>query len=258
MTVSFFLTNLLSSLLLFPLNLILPCAFGLLLRPRWPRTGLALSAGTLILLVIFSTNAGAWLLLQPLEKQNAALSLADHQAQAIVVLSGARTANAPEYDNRDIPGAMTLIRLQYGARLQRLTHLPLLVSGGRPGGETEAEAQLMARYLEQELSTSVQWQEDQSNNTAENAAYSAAMLRQAGVTRILLVTDAIHMPRAAMVFRQTGLEVTPAPTHFLSRKPLSPMDFLPAGEGLRRSNYALHEWVGWLWYKLRYDTLNTH
>ncbi|WP_050465036.1 YdcF family protein [Herbaspirillum autotrophicum] len=254
MTASFFLTNLISSALLFPLNLILPCALGLLLRPRWPRTGLSLSAAALALLVIFSTNAGAWLLIQPLEQQHAALRTTDHQAQAIVVLSGARTANAPEYDNHDIPGAMTLIRLQYGARLHRLTQLPLLVSGGKPGGETEAEALLMARYLEQELATPVRWQEDKSNNTAENAALSAAILRQAGVTHILLVTDAIHMPRAVRVFRQTGIEVTPAPTHFLSRKPWSLMDFLPGGEGLRRSNYALHEWLGLLWYKLRYDT----
>lgn len=258
MTASYFLTNLLSSVLLFPLNLILPCALGLLIRPRWPRTGLMLSAGALLLLVIFSTNAGAWLLIQPLEQQHPALRTNDHQAQAIVVLSGARTANAPEYDNRDIPGAMTLIRLQYGARLHRLTHLPLLVSGGKPGGETESEALLMARYLEQELATPVRWQEDKSNNTAENAALSAALLRQAGVTRILLVTDAIHMPRAVRVFRQTGLGVTPAPTRFLSRKPWSLMDFLPGGEGLRRSNYALHEWLGLLWYKLRYDTLKTH
>lgn len=258
MTASFFLPNLVSTALLFPLNLILLCALGLWLRARWPRAGLSLSVSALLLLVIFSTNAGAWLLVQPLETQTTALQTNDHQAQAIVVLSGARTANAPEYDNRDIPGAMTMVRLQYGARLHRLTHLPLLVSGGRPGGEAEAEAQIMARYLEQELSTPVRWQEDNSNNTADNAALSAAMLRNAQVTRILLVTDAIHMPRALMMFRQTGLEVTAAPTHFLNRQRWSPIDFLPGGEGLRRSNYALHEWIGLLWYKLRYDTLKTH
>ncbi len=251
MSVSWIVNATISALLLPPLNLILLCALGLCLRRRWPRCGLALSVVALIVLTVFSTRMGASLFVDPLEKMNPPLlSAKTAGAQAIVVLGGGRISNAPEYGGQDIPVATALQRLRYAAKLQRETGLPLLVSGGQPDGAPESEAAGMARVLEDDFFVPVKWQEEMSNNTAENAQFSSQMLREAGVQRILLVTDAIHMQRAKIAFQQAGLQVVPAATIFTSAGRVTLSDFLPAS--LHLTSYALREWLGLAWYWLRH------
>jgi uncharacterized SAM-binding protein YcdF (DUF218 family) len=253
MYIGVFVINAVSALLLPPLNLILVCATGLALRRRYRRLGTMMSVVALILMTIFSTRAGALLLIAPLENRIAPLvAPAAADAQAIVVLGGGRLADAPEYDGKDVPNEITLARLRYAARLHRATGLPLLVTGGTPDGSPESEASTMARALQQDFAVPVRWLEEDSRNTAENAKYSTGILKPAGVRRILLVTDGIHMPRSRLIFEQAGLEVIPAPTILLSRDRLSAFHFLPSGEGMRRSHYAAHEWVGGAWYRLRH------
>jgi len=254
MSASVIVTHAVSALLLPPLDLVLACAAGMLLKKRWPRLGRWLSAGALLLLLVFSTRAGALLFVAPLENRVPPLASAQGTgAQAIVVLGGGRLADAPEYGGNDIPGYATLARLRYAAKLHRETGLPLLVAGGAPTGG-EAEAAVMARTLREAFATPVKWQDDHSDDTAQNAAFSARILKREGITRILLVTDAMHMPRARAVFERTGLEIVAAPTMLFSRDTLTALQFLPDGEGLRRTHYALHEWLGLAWYRLRHGS----
>ncbi|GAB3554308.1 YdcF family protein [Noviherbaspirillum agri] len=252
MNTSIILTKAISAMILPPLNLILLCLAGVMMRRRWPRFGATLSVSALLALVVISTPAGALLFVAPLEAQNPPLTATRNTgAQAIVVLGGGRIMNAAEYDGRDIPMITALARIRYAAHLHRETQLPLLTSGGTPDGRDESEAALMARILQQSFAVPVKWMEGKSNDTAQNAAFSAEMLKQAGIRRILLVTDAIHMPRSRAVFEKAGLDVVPAPTLYFSRGEFTPTDFMPSGEGLRRSEYALHEWVGMAWYRLK-------
>jgi uncharacterized SAM-binding protein YcdF (DUF218 family) len=253
MSSAWLLTNGFSALLLPPLNLLISCAFGILMRRRWPRAGTAIALLSLALLVILSTAAGARLLIGPLEAMTPALAAPDAaRAQAIVVLGGGRRRNAPEYGSQDVPLATVLARLRYAVRLHRQTGLPILVTGGRPEGHGDAEAELMARVLRDDFNAPPRWVEGDSDNTAQNAQYSAAILRQAGVSHILLVTDALHMPRAERVFAQAGLSVTAAPTSFLASGALIAADFIP-GSGLSGSHYAMHEWIGLLWYRVAHQ-----
>lgn len=241
-----------STFLLPPLSLILLCAFGLALHKRRPRLGLAFSSTALLLLTFFSTEGGARLLVRPLEAQAPPLaSVATAQAQAIVLLAGGRISHAPEYGGQDVPNLISLGRIRYAARLQRQTGLPLLVSGGAPDGAAEGEAVLMAKVLREEFGVPVRWVESRSADTAQNARYSAQILQQAQVSRILLVTDALHMARARRVFAHAGLQAVPAPTVFYSLGRSTPMCWLPSGAGLRLTYYALHEWLGLAWYWLR-------
>ncbi|WP_341648475.1 YdcF family protein [Thauera humireducens] len=105
--------------------------------------------------------------------------------------------------------------MRYGARLARTTGLPLLVSGGGIGNET-AEAVLMKSALEEDFGLTVRWAEARSRDTRENALFSAQILREADVRHVLLVTHAMHMPRAQAAFESAGLIVTPAPTGWLA------------------------------------------
>lgn len=254
MSIGWLFNSTVSAILLPPFNLALLCALGLALRRRWPRGGMLLSVASLLLLVLLSTRMGATLLIAPLEAWNPPLQstqVTDKSAQAIVVLGGGRIADAPEYGGEDILSAATLLRASYAARLQRETGLPILASGGRPDGSQESEAAIIARTL-REFSVPVKWLEEESDNTAENAQFSARMLRAEGVTRILLVTDALHMQRAKRIFRETGLDVVAAPTVFYTAARWAPDDFLPKAVWLQRSSYAMHEWIGLVWYQLRH------
>jgi uncharacterized SAM-binding protein YcdF (DUF218 family) len=253
MTGSLIATNFISTLLLPPLNLILLCAAGMLVRRRYPRTGLTIGMAALAALAVCSTLAGAGLFVSAIEGNVTPLASPHGTgAQAIVVLSGGRLANAPEYENRDVPSYVTLARIRYAARLYRETGLPLLVTGGSPGGGGESEAALMARALQDDYGIPVKWLEGDSDTTAENAAMSAKILGPHGLQRILLVTDALHMPRSELIYARHGFDVVPAPTFFLSHDRITALSFLPGGEGLRRMHYAWHEGIGIAWYRMRH------
>lgn len=253
MSISWFFTNLLAAFLLPPLSLVLLGCLGWWLARRFRFAGNTIIITSIALLLALSTGAGSRLLVAPLENRSLPVpnpKMVD--AKAIVILGGGRSFAAPEDDNRDQPSAQTLARLRHGARLYRMTGLPILVSGGAPDRGGESEAAVMVRALREDFHIPVRWIEGTSENTAQNATHAATILREAGIDRVLLVTDAMHMSRAMQIFSKTSLMVVPAATDFRSRKPLSVADFIPSAGGLQTSHYALHEWIGLVWYRLRH------
>jgi len=172
-------------------------------------------------------------------------------ADAIVILGGGTYFHAPEYAGQDTIGEATLVRLRYGARLQRETGKPVLVTGGKPLGNNISEAQQMRSSLEQDFQVPVRWIEDTSDNTFENARYSFQTLQKTGIKKIYLVTHAWHMPRAAEVFRRAGFEVVEAPTAFTTRYQTDLFAFLPNAGALHDSKIFIHEIIGLLWYRVR-------
>lgn len=252
MSLSWFFTNAVAALLLPPMSLLLLALFGAWLARRFRRVGRGVIVIAGILLVGLSMPAGSRLVVAPLEQRS--LPVADptaSRAQAIVVLGGGRRYFAPEDGQQHQPSEATLVRLRHAARLHRLTKLPVLVSGGAPDGLGESEAEVMARSLKDDFGVPVRWIESTSDNTAQNALHASLLLEKAGISRILLVSDALHMPRSERSFVQAGFEVVPAPTGFVSMRPLDAASFIPGAPALKNSHYALHEWIGLLWYRLR-------
>lgn len=172
--------------------------------------------------------------------------------QAIVVLGANRNPDAPEYDFQDTVGPLGLERLRYAAWLQRKTGVPILVSGGAPGGEETAEADLMKTVLNEEFKANVKWVERQSRNTVENGRLSQPLLAEAKVKHIYLVTHAWHMRRAARAFESVGIQVTPAPTgfHSFTRSERELTAALPSAWGMMLTNLALRERLAFYWAEL--------
>jgi len=138
--------------------------------------------------------------------------------------------------------------------LFRGTHTPILVSGGNVFDTRQSEAELMRNSLINDFGVAVKWTETRSRNTWENAVFSGRILRAAGIRRIYLVTHASHMARARMAFQKTGLQIIPAPMGFTNLTGETPLllDLLPDHKALDASSRCLHEWLGMLWYRLRY------
>jgi uncharacterized SAM-binding protein YcdF (DUF218 family) len=90
--------------------------------------------------------------------------------------------------------------------------------------------------------------EDKSGNTYENAIN---VKKRVGDRPFILVTSAGHMPRAMGVFHKLGMKPTPAPTHYMSAGDYSATTYLPSPIYLSYSDFAIHEYIGILWYRLR-------
>lgn len=245
---SWFLTNLVSAFLLPPLNLLLVAALGLLLWKKRPRIARILLTASIALLWLLSTPFCAEMLLQQLEGKPYNVDL--RPAQAIVVLGGGTYFHAPEYGGDTISDA-SLQRVRYAAKLYRDNGLPILVSGGKPLGNTLSEAQQMKRVLVEEFQVPVMWTEDASDNTQKNALASRRLLARSSINRIALVTHAWHMPRAAAAFKAAGFEVIPAPTAYTTRYQLDLLAFIPNAGALHDSKIFMHEVIGIFWYRLK-------
>jgi uncharacterized SAM-binding protein YcdF (DUF218 family) len=93
--------------------------------------------------------------------------------------------------------------------------------------------------------------EEQSRNTIENAVFSRLLANPQPGERWLLVTSAYHMPRAIAVFRAAGFPVEAYPVDWRTRGPTDALrPFASLGDGLRRTDTAVREWVGLVMYRL--------
>jgi uncharacterized SAM-binding protein YcdF (DUF218 family) len=240
----------LSSALLPPLNLLLLAVLGLLLLIFRRTTGLTVLAASVAGLFLLSMPAVGTTLAALLEHRSVDGDEILGDAQAIVILGGGSYAAAPEYGG-DTVGAVTLERVRWGARLHRLSGLPILVSGGSPFATRTSEAAQMKIALNQDFRTDVKWMEEKSFNTFESARYARQQLAGAKIDRIALVTHAMHMPRARLVFEQAGFRVIEAPTGFSTLRPPGILNFLPSSQGLELSRAFLYEVIGLGWYHVR-------
>lgn len=239
-------------LVLPPVCFLILAALGWLLGRPWPRVGRPVMIAAFLLLYLASTPFIGGILLRSLQT-SPPLVVTDTApgAGAIVILSAGYYRDAPEYGG-DTAGPLTMERLRYGAKLQRELGLPVLVTGGTIHDAIYSLADVMADALENEFHVAVRWREDRAHDTFQNAQFSARLLEAEGIDTIYLVTHAWHMPRALASFEAAGVHVVAAPTIFSG--PFDPGigDFVPGAGGLHATRFALHEWIGRLWYDLRY------
>ena len=188
---------------LIPPNLFISLTvIGVALAWRWARLGLVVATVGGTFLYLTSMPVVADYLIGSVKVLAGAIhSLpSDASPGAIIVLAG-------DYRKSDAPGQpytvgpVTLERLAEAARQERRLGLPVLVSGGRPDEADESLAGMMKAVLENDFRVAVRWREDRAGNTFENAAFSAEILRRAGVPSALLVTHCRDMARALWSFR---------------------------------------------------------
>lgn len=236
----------LAALVLPPLAPLLLLVLGLLLlhsrRRRW---GMVLAAGaTAALWLLSCISVSLWLdtWLLPAYPMASASALASSHVQAIVVLGGGTETGLPDGVSQLSPGSLD--RLRYGVELARASGIPLLFSGGAGWGSRDGaprEADVAARVAQDAFGVNVKWKEDQSRDTRENAMQSFRLLARERITRIALVTNSWHMPRAVGEFERAGFTVVPAPMGQPASGLHPVLQWLPSVRGLAISYSVIRE-----------------
>ena len=255
-----------TAMLLPPVNLVPLALAGMVIARRYPRIGEAVSAVALAVLLLLgmpvigntlldSLQAGLPRTLPEAVRQRP--DLADQGPTgllpgAIVILSADGSFAGP---GGILPepglGLLTLERIHAGAILARRVELPVLVTGGVVNPGRPPIAITMARTLQQDFGLTAAWIEPRSNDTWENAAYSAQILKTAGIRSVYLVTNGWHLRRSLMAFRHFGIEAIPVASRFSAGPRFGSDDFVPRVTGWINSYYAIHEWIGCAGYAVR-------
>jgi uncharacterized SAM-binding protein YcdF (DUF218 family) len=227
---------------------------------RRPRLTRGLAAATLVFIVVMSDSWFSAFLVRTLESRNIPSGPLPH-ADAIVVLSSTAGPALPPQPVAWLDGA-TANRLIYAVELYREGHAPVVIlSGGQlpwmKGLEPISES--MARIIKtMGVPQSALIQESESGNTYENAVDVEAILRARKLHRILLVTSAMHMPRALSLFRHQGIDAIAAPCDFLSFKSSDQdaswqaiaISLMPDADNLTTTTMALKELLGIAFYRV--------
>ncbi len=239
-------------ILLLPIGFTLLCLLaGLLLRKK-----LFLWTGLLVL-ALFSLPIVSDPLMRQVEGplRRAPVS-AVGKADAIVVLSGMlqQIKNAPVGEWGD-----AVDRFEGGIDLFKAGKAPVIVfTRGQIPWHTSVtpEGDLLARRAMLlgvpnhaiRLTASV-------GNTAEEAVAAAKLLGvgNGSAKTVILVTSAYHMPRARFQFEQAGFKVIPfrVDYHTDDTPEVTVLSYLPNAESLAKSETALREVIGWLFYRAK-------
>lgn len=186
-------------------------------------------------------------------------------AEVAVILGGGTEAALYPRSTVEINGAGD--RVLYAAELYRQGSVRyLLLTGGeitwQTGGSSSPAEDMAVILVAIGVPQEALLLETESLNTFENSVFSSQMLADMGIERILLVTSALHMPRAVAIFEAQGLEVVPLPVDYSVTDQLivdeggsvlinKVMDIIPSVGNLSLTTNALKEYIGMLVYQLR-------
>lgn len=183
------------------------------------------------------------------------------EVDCILVLSGGTLGRLAPRPTIEVDNAGD--RVLYGAYLYRQRRAPYIVcTGGTATGEIvlRPAADDMADLLEVlGVPKEAIIKETKARNTHEHAINLHGLFTERGFKRILLVTSAMHMPRAMGVFKRLcpGIKFIAAPTDFrVTSEPAKPwydvvISVIPTPHRLLDFSEALHEYFGIFYYRIR-------
>ena len=251
-------------LLVYPLGLACLLLFLSLLVSYKRKTSNILIATALIVLWLSSTTGFSDLLARSLELKYLPPTEIP-TGEVLVVLGGGTEPASPPRTTVEINGAGD--RVLYAAELYKEGKAPfILLSGGDiewlSSGSTTPAEDMATLLMQMGVPESALWLETESKNTYENALYAKEFLEEQDINQILLITSAMHMPRAVALFEKQGFEVTPLPVDFSVTDSISVssgegnfisklIDIMPSASNLALTTNAMKEYLGYFMYKLQ-------
>jgi uncharacterized SAM-binding protein YcdF (DUF218 family) len=222
-------------------------------RQRPARASLCVTIGALVLFV-FSLEAVAGALVRSLESSSRTTMKTDETYDAVIVLGGMTDDEASAASGVPAYGD-AIERLLVGFDVLRTHHAKFaLLTGGSPRAGRLAEWN-EARVLERQLEA---WGiakerlvvDEVSLNTRENAVESARIARERGWKKLLLITSAAHMERAAGCFRAQAVAFDTLAVDFHAHPAsLTHVSWLPRADNLAIATNAIREYAGRVVYR---------
>jgi len=174
----------------------------------------------------------------------------------IVVLGGGGFPSGGLRDEAELADR-SYPRLYHGVRIFQQGHAKFLAFCGgeiREGKEREAEI-MKAMAMQMGVPEDKILTETTSANTMQNASGLAGLLPAESGRRIGVVTSAAHIFRSARTFRSQFPDdtIVPIPVHHqYDPDPWRLKNLRSSVTALDKSTAAIHEWIGLLWYAVRY------
>lgn len=223
---------------------------ALVRRNRWPLIA------ALVVLYVTGLPLASGYLMHALESRYPPISLDQvEKADAVLVLSGMFGPAPPPGCQACLPNLGDANeRLEGGIQLwQRHKGTYLVFTGGRIPWENEPEVEgtLAKRVAEARgVPADKIVITPEVGNTEDESRATAALMRERGWSKIILVTSSWHMPRAARLFRKAGVDFVPFPVDYQTdpHDSLTLLDFLPTARALDRTEQALRELYGIAFY----------
>jgi len=244
--------------LIYPLGLFiwLTIAGGVLAWLGRRRLGVAVLSVAVVVLWVASTPVFSGSIRAGLECSYLPVPVSESPvADAIVVLGGA--VRGPAYPRVDLELGDGADRVLHAARLYRTGKAVFVIAtgGNTPwlggsGPEASAISKLLQEWGVPEDAIIL---ESDSANTRENAINTKRILEGRDLDMVLLVTSALHMPRALVTFHGVGVNAAPSPTDYevVEKKKTTVLDFLPDAEALEGTTRAMREYLGYAVYWMR-------
>lgn len=213
----------------------------------WRRWGKSLVVGAAVLLGLLSSPGVSNWLTGTLESQYQVNNQPVEGNCLVMVLGSGMDdeLHGPATQQLSVTG---LARVTEAVRQMKQGQACMLVTSGWSGALNKTSYAKVAADAAVELGVSPQRiiKLPLARDTIEEAGF---LKMEIGDAPFRLVTSAAHMPRSMMIFKQAGLHPQAAPTDFLDRESHW---WVLSADNLLTSQRAIHEWVGQLWFQLKY------
>lgn len=165
----------------------------------------------------------------------------------MVVLSGGMRSDNRGFPASELIDGTTQERVIGAARVYREHPSSAVIASGGPYMMSKGMSELLMLLGVPEARIV---REDQSTSTRENGTNSVAIAKERGLTHVIVVTSAMHIPRALIDFERASagaLTIIPAPAdpesfEWMERAPIT--DFFPSSESLFQAGMTAHEILG--------------
>ncbi|MEI9996691.1 MAG: YdcF family protein [Rhizomicrobium sp.] len=238
-----------------PLAWVLYLLIGGLVAGHFQQAALqrGLTIGATVLLLCLLVLPLDQMLARPLENRYPRPPL-PAQVDGIVILDGG--LNPRIFRSRGVTGEnASTMRMIAGADLARRFPAAKLVFSGTSGRtplQQEVEHETAeALLLSLGVAPGRTIFERTSRDTGENLVNCKALLHPKDGETWVLVTSAIHMPRAMAIAQKLGWKMVPWPSDYISATGGGALRIGYPSEGLTDIDRALHEWIGMVSYRLR-------
>lgn len=217
---------------------------AVLLWTRWRRSGKWIVSVTALLALLVATLPLENWIIRPLEDRFPPINQLPEQVSGIITLGG---------------GTERLF--EFIAIARRHPEARLVFSGGagplflrQKGKEADAARMFFERMG---LDATRILFENKSRNTYENAILSYALVKPKTAEKWVLITSAVHMPRAVGVFQKVGWSVIPYPVHYMTEESINTLPRFSLVGGLITIGIGIREWMGLFVYRMlrRTDSL---